>query len=223
MSFSAAGPTTTQALTSCITIAKRTFDVFNIIDATHLHDFSMVQWWGFNHMIIFAFQLVSFALAHSPVDDVTFRSLSQVKDELKSICTRMGQLTKNIPGAKGLPDTFSLLQSVLIVVQNKYSTMIDKLLASPSPIDPARPANSDSIAAFCPVISGAIKRTEYWDSFTFMSGGTPNLESSTWNEPTGSLQSPELDSSIDWNSTTGLESNSLDSNPSSGSWLNGWF
>lgn len=124
----------------------------------------MLQWSQLDQTIMFILQLVSFALTHPPPAEA-IQEFIQLGIYLNNLYFHMKEISSATLLQKGPPDRFCLMASVLKACIDKYQTMIPKLISSEqthlTPLD-----HLSNGALFCPVLSGAIKSTDYWERFT---------------------------------------------------------
>ena len=120
--------------------------------------FTFVEWSRIIGTIITLFRLLLKASDSTGVDSSTIHELTQFGKYFEILCFRMNELS-NIKGeTTEPPNIFCLWESVLRIVRDKYTQLVTNMIGKTSHMLGPK--------TMCPVLSGGLRRTEFWDAFT---------------------------------------------------------
>ncbi|KAH8896075.1 hypothetical protein GQ53DRAFT_9029 [Thozetella sp. PMI_491] len=153
-----------QTLMSCVRAASLMLAHLSTVDPNNFKDYAMIQWSQLDHTTLFVFQLISFALANPPAMEDA-RELVNLGTYFDGLYLRMTELSRSSASASSRPDRFCLLASIMSVIREKFEKMAARLTAAQA--GNGTPYNEEQFNGkrFCPVLSGAIRCTEYWEIF----------------------------------------------------------
>lgn len=144
------------SLTNTVQKIKSLFNTFIHIDKTHYHDLSAIEWSLVIKTIMIIFELLVLAFSQVDLDAGAIQQLSSLSPFLKTLQNRMKETVSTRQDTKVLPEICRILDSVLEMVHEKYSRMVEQLSLT-NTLKAPHPGVRFNSATLCPVMNGSLK------------------------------------------------------------------